>query len=176
MFYLAGEAWDQTQTWIQQPLPKMSVLSTGLQLQVFSFPWQGARAKTQTSVNPRRGLPQASTSTLTDEGEVRSPCCHRWLCTSGSCSVTEHLVWAPFRKLKYARTTACLMTHSNPAPWSYTDLSEAHKQISHKYHEKRWLQSAEDGAEIRAPIMKEVERLSFLVYIRTILFWAEGEI
>ena len=48
----------------------MSALSTGLQLQVFSFPWQGARAKTQTSVNPRQGCPE--------QPPARSPMKGKW--------------------------------------------------------------------------------------------------
>lgn len=119
------------------------------------------------------------------EGEVRSPCCHHWPCTSGSCGVTENLGWAPFRKLSYSLAAI----RSSKATLISLKHSIRYRINIMKRSDKKWLQSGADGAEraqkaaelrsiclqIRAPIMKETTVIS-RVWIYTVLFWAGRDI
>lgn len=110
----------------------MSALSTGLQLQVFSFPWQGARAKTQTSVNPRQGCPEQPPACSPMKGKWGLPAViGDHACLGHVASLKKNLGRAPFREM--FTEIACLMSPCNPVLCSYTDVSQAHKQISHKY-------------------------------------------
>lgn len=110
----------------------MSALSTRLQLQVFSFPWQGAREKTQTSVNPRQGCPKQPPARWPMEVSVH-------LCHVLSPTMLDGL--------HSGDIFTCNCMRADLRPFGPV-VSEVHRQISHKYHEKQWLQSSIDRTEI----------------------------
>lgn len=90
------------------------------------FPW--AQAWSQTSVNPQRGCPEA--------GQRRSPLLSAAARTCAASQFARIFDGIRSGRCYFLRETAPLISRLRTAP------------ISHKYHKKQRLQSANDRAEI----------------------------
>lgn len=124
------EVRDQTQTPIQQTLPKMSALSFGLRLQVFSF------LQLKCGDRPVLTLSGAAPATLARKG-------HRFL------SATTHACAAPL--------SAKIFDGIHSGSWHFfvqnSTVNDSIQPceavpISNNYHKKQPLQSANDRTEI----------------------------
>lgn len=134
----------------------MSALSTGLRLQVFSFPWKGLRA-----LNPRRGgagqdLPTPDRLPPVLTSGAPSPLTTR----SWSRGPADSLGWegpgrGGGRGVGAGRgVSTCDFDFDSPLIHSAGAAlisSEVQQQISGEYHEKPGLQSERDGTAIAPP-------------------------
>lgn len=156
----------------------MSALSTGLQLQVFSFPWQGTRAKTQTSVNPRQGCPEQPPACSPMKGKWGLPAViGDHACLGHVASLKKTWDGLHSGKLRYSqRSHAWWVPAIQSCTATRMSLKHTNRYLINIF-EKQWLQSGDDGTkitpkatglhsvrlQIRASALKEAESLPLLL-------------